>query len=61
VRLEFNDIDQPTGFEDFVTGFLIEDGLAEFGRLAGVTIAPDGALLFTDDENGFIYRVQATE
>jgi glucose/arabinose dehydrogenase len=61
VRLMFDDIGEPTGFEDFVTGFLIEDGLAQFGRLAGVTVAPDGALLFTDDENGFIYRVQATE
>lgn len=61
VRLMFDDVGEPVGFEDFVTGFLIEDGLAQFGRLAGVAVAPDGALLFTDDENGFIYRVQAAD
>ncbi|HEY8944212.1 MAG TPA: PQQ-dependent sugar dehydrogenase [Polyangiaceae bacterium] len=47
----------PVGLEDFVTGFLIDAGRAQFGRLAGVTIAPDGALLFSDDANGVIYRV----
>jgi glucose/arabinose dehydrogenase len=61
VRLTFDESGSPSGFEDFVTGFLIEDGRAEFGRLAGITVAPDGALLFTDDENGSIYRVQAVE
>jgi len=30
---------------------------AEFGPLAGVTVAADGSLLFTDDEHGVIYRV----
>lgn len=48
------------GFEDFVSGFLIEDGSAQFGRPAGVTVAPDGALLFSDDSNGIVYRVAAT-
>jgi len=52
------DAGQPTGIEDFVTGFLIEDGKAQFGRLAGVAVAADGSLLFTDDENGVIYRVR---
>jgi glucose/arabinose dehydrogenase len=58
-RVVFQD-GQPTGIEDFVTGFLIENGTAQFGRLAGVAIAADGSLLFTDDENGVIYRVQYT-
>jgi glucose/arabinose dehydrogenase len=58
VRLVFEG-GQPERFEDFVTGFLIDDGQAHFGRLAGLTVAPDGALLFTDDENGYVYRVQA--
>lgn len=48
---------EPVGFQDFVTGFLIEGGEAEFGRPAGIAVAPDGALLFTDDDNGLVYRV----
>lgn len=47
----------PVRIEDFVRGFLIEDGRAQFGRLAGVAVAPDGSLLFTDDDNGYVYRV----
>jgi glucose/arabinose dehydrogenase len=56
VRVVF-EAGQPVGFEDFVTGFLIDGGNATFGRLAGVAVAADGALLFTDDTNGVIYRV----
>lgn len=50
---------QPQAIEDFVSGFLIRGGTATFGRPAGIAIAPDGALLFTDDTNGIVYRVQA--
>jgi glucose/arabinose dehydrogenase len=50
----------PQGFEDFITGFLIEDGQAQFGRVAGVAMAADGSLLFTDDSNGVMYRVTYT-
>lgn len=49
---------QPQAIEDFVSGFLIQDGSATFGRPAGVTVAADGALLFSDDTNGIVYRVQ---
>lgn len=49
----------PQAIEDFVSGFLNEAGTATFGRPAGVAVAPDGALLFTDDTNGIVYRVQA--
>jgi glucose/arabinose dehydrogenase len=49
---------QPQAIEDFVDGFLIQDGAATFGRPAGIAVAPDGALLFTDDTNGIVYRVQ---
>ena len=48
----------PQRFEDFVTGFLIEEGAATFGRPAGITVASDGSLLFSDDASGAIYRVQ---
>lgn len=50
---------KPAGIEDFVTGFLIENGRAHFGRPAGLVVARDGALLISDDENGTIYRVSA--
>jgi glucose/arabinose dehydrogenase len=50
---------QPQVIEDFVTGFLNEAGTATFGRPAGLAVAPDGAVLFTDDTNGIVYRVQA--
>jgi glucose/arabinose dehydrogenase len=43
--------------EDFLSGFLIEDGKAHFGRIAGLTVDRTGALLVSDDTNGMIYRV----
>jgi glucose/arabinose dehydrogenase len=47
----------PTGeFEDFVTGFVINDANV-WGRPVGVTVAKDGALLFSEDGNGTIWRV----
>jgi glucose/arabinose dehydrogenase len=48
---------QPQSVEDFVSGFLSEDGTWTFGRPAGVTVADDGSLLFSDDTNGVVYRV----
>jgi glucose/arabinose dehydrogenase len=47
----------PSAVEDFVSGFLIEDGTAHFARLAGLAVATDGALLVSDDTNGIVYRV----
>jgi glucose/arabinose dehydrogenase len=47
----------PTGeYQDFVTGFVIDDGHV-WGRPVGVTVAPDGSLLFTDDANNTLWRV----
>lgn len=57
VRIRFNNNNQPEDFEDFVTGFLLEDGRSHFGRLVGLTVHNDGSLLFTDDSNGVVYRV----
>jgi glucose/arabinose dehydrogenase len=48
---------QPQRFEDFLTGFLIEGGRAAFGRPAGLAVTRDGALLVSDDVQGYIYRV----
>lgn len=56
VRLHFEN-GQPTRFEDFLTGFLINNNTSHFGRLAGLTIHTDGSLLVSDDTNGVIYRV----
>jgi glucose/arabinose dehydrogenase len=48
---------EPTGAEDFLTGFLSEDGKAQSGRIAGLAITDDGALLVSEDENGVIYKI----
>lgn len=49
--------DQATGeYEDFLTGFVTEDGNV-WGRPVGVTTAKDGALLVTDDGGGVVWRV----
>ena len=48
----------PTGeYEDFLTGFVVDDG-SVWGRPVGVTVARDGALLVTDDANGNVWRVR---
>lgn len=50
----------PTGeYEDFVTGFVTEDG-SVWGRPVGVAVAKDGALLVSEDGNGTIWRVAYT-
>ena len=47
----------PTGeYEDFVTGFVVNDSEV-WGRPVGVTVAHDGALLISEDGNGTIWRV----
>jgi glucose/arabinose dehydrogenase len=58
VRIRFEQ-GRPAGFEDFLTGFLLDQGRAQFGRPAGIVVAGDGALLVSDDENGVVYRVSA--
>ena len=57
VRVRFNEQGQPQQFEDFVTGWLVEDGKSEFGRPCAIVQATDGSLLVSDDDNGVIYRV----
>jgi glucose/arabinose dehydrogenase len=50
----------PTGeYEDFVVGFVVDDASA-WGRPVGVAMAKDGALLFSEDGNGTIWRVTRT-
>jgi glucose/arabinose dehydrogenase len=56
VRLHFEN-NKPVRFDDFVTGFIVNDKKAHFGRVVGLTVHKDGSLLFSDDTNGVIYRV----
>jgi glucose/arabinose dehydrogenase len=47
----------PTGeYEDFVTGFVIDDA-SVWGRPVGIAQAKDGSLLFSEDGNGTVWRV----
>lgn len=58
-RVHFED-DQPTGdFEDFVSGWLIDERY--WGRPVDIEIAPDGALLVSDDHNDLVYRISYEE
>ncbi len=56
VRLIFEN-QKPTGvYEDFMTGFVLDDQRV-WGRPVGVAVAKDGALLVSEDANGTIWRV----
>ncbi len=47
----------PTGeYEDFATGFVVDDSAA-WGRPVGVTVDKDGALFISEDGSGTIWRV----
>lgn len=61
VRIDF-ERGQPVAIEPFLTGFLVQDGeiWGYRGRLAGVAVAPDGAIFVSDDDQGVIYRISAT-
>lgn len=61
VRLRFSGQGQPQQFEDFLSGFLIEEGRAHFGRPVGLALYTDGSLLLTDDSNGVVYRISYGE
>jgi len=48
---------QPTGeYEDFLTGFVVDDR-SVWGRPVGVAVAHDGALLVSDDGGNTLWRV----
>jgi glucose/arabinose dehydrogenase len=47
----------PTGeYEDFLTGFIVDDGHA-WGRPVGAAVARDGSLLVSDDGANVVYRI----
>jgi glucose/arabinose dehydrogenase len=56
VRIRLKD-GVPTGeYDDFVTGFVVNDSDV-WGRPVGVAVAHDGALLVSEDGNGTIWRI----
>jgi glucose/arabinose dehydrogenase len=58
VRARFGADGSPSGFEDFLTGFIDENGGLIFGRPVGVAFTPDGSMLVSDDTNGAVYLVK---
>src|SRR5690606_2961449 len=56
VRVRMKD-NIPTGeYEDFLTGFIVDDGNA-WARPVAATVAKDGSLLMSEDGNNRIYRI----
>jgi glucose/arabinose dehydrogenase len=56
---------RPGPLEDFLTGFIVADGsggevISRWGRPVGVTVAPDGSLLVSDDGSHRIWKVSAS-
>ena len=57
IRVPMHQTGRASGeYEDFVTGFVTPDGQV-WGRPVGVTVAPDGSLLVTDDGSNSIWRI----
>ena len=56
VRLRLRDGVPTGGYEDFMTGFVIDDD-SVWGRPVGVAVAHDGALLVSEDGNGTLWRI----
>jgi glucose/arabinose dehydrogenase len=60
IRVPLHQTAHATGeYEDFLTGFVVDDD-SVWGRPVGVTVAPDGSLLVSDDASGSIWRVTYT-
>jgi glucose/arabinose dehydrogenase/cytochrome c553 len=57
IRVPLHQTGHATGeYEDFMTGFVVDNGHV-WGRPVGVTVAPDGSLLVTDDGSKSIWRI----
>jgi glucose/arabinose dehydrogenase/mono/diheme cytochrome c family protein len=57
IRVPLHQTGHATGeYEDFMTGFVV-DNKHVWGRPVGVTVAPDGSLLITDDGSKSIWRI----
>lgn len=49
---------KPSGSEDFLSGFLINNNKERFGRPSGLIINSEGVVYISDDANGIIYSVK---
>jgi len=57
IRIPLHQTGHASGeYEDFLTGFVLPDGNV-WGRPVGITVAPDGSLLVSDDGSDSIWRV----
>jgi len=57
IRVPLHQTGHATGeYLDFLTGFVLPDGNV-WGRPVGITVAPDGSLLVSDDGSNSIWRV----
>ena len=57
IRVPLHQTGHATGeYEDFMTGFVVDNGHV-WGRPVGITVAPDGSLLVTDDGSKSIWRI----
>ena len=60
IRVPMHQTGRASGeYEDFITGFVVDNGHV-WGRPVGITVAPDGSLLVTDDGSNSIWRVSYT-
>lgn len=61
IRIPLHQTGHASGqYEDFVTGFVLPNGDV-WGRPVGVTTAPDGSLLVSDDGSNSVWRVSYTK
>ncbi|WP_210407625.1 hypothetical protein [Hydrocoleum sp. CS-953] len=62
VFVPFDQSGNPTGeYRDFLTGFLDVSEEKTWGRPTGLQVLPDGSLLFTEEVNNRVYRIQFAE
>ena len=60
IRVPLHQTGHATGeYQDFMTGFVVDNDHV-WGRPVGITVAPDGSLLVTDDGSGSIWRISYT-
>ena len=57
IRVPMHQTGRSSGeYEDFVSGFVVDNGHV-WGRPVGITVAPDGSLLLTDDGSNSVWRI----
>jgi len=57
--IDFED-GKPVSAHDFATGWQDESG-NRWGRPVGIVVAPDGSIIVSDDEAGYLYRISPAE